>query len=590
MRFLAFLLVYFSALSGAWAQTHQFLPVDEALRLSHYSEPGELVVDWLIEPGHYMYQEATQITLDEGQEATLGTPKMPNHVVEKYDEFFDETLLVYYDYLTLRLPVESSGPVTFSVRYQGCAEAGLCYPPQTRTVTFDPSGTVNPLPERPQTSAAALPTDLTGSGLATWLSEGSVVLAIGLFFLLGLGLTFTPCVLPMLPIMSALVMGEQRPSTPRAAVIAVTYVIAMALTYALAGLLVASLGAAGNVQAAMQTPWVVTLFAALFALLALAMFGLFNMQLPAGIATAIQGVQNRIQRGHLASVAAVGSLSALVVSPCVSAPLAGALIYISATGDMALGFFALLALGLGMGVPLILVAVGGAKFLPRTGPWMNQVKNFFGVLLLGVSVWLLSRWISPVLTLALWGFLALGYAISLGVFAALRAPVHPVRQFLGVVILVYGVAALWGALGGATDPLRPVARTLMAGGTEAVQEQQNPFYRVQDVAELRTQLRDAANSNQPVMLDFYADWCVSCKVMKRTIFTQEDVQGLLSGYRWVQIDVTDNTRDQQALLDEYGLFGPPAVLFFTPSGQWLNALTIQGEVTKPQFLRHIEAL
>lgn len=589
MRFIAVLLVYVSSLSGAWAQNHQFLPVDEALRLSHYSEPGQLVVDWLIEPGHYMYRDATRITLDDGQRATLGTPGMPNHVVEKYDEFFDETLFVYYDYLTLTLPVDASTPVTFSVRYQGCAEAGLCYPPQTRTVTYDPAGTVNSI-SAPVASGSALPVNLTGSGLATWLSEGSVLLAIGLFFLLGIGLTFTPCVLPMLPIMSALVMGEQRPSTARAAVIAVTYVVAMALTYALAGLLVASLGAAGNVQAAMQTPWVVTLFAGLFALLALAMFGLFNIQLPSGAATAIQGIQNRIQRGHLASVAAVGSLSALVVSPCVSAPLAGALIYISATGNLALGFFALLALGLGMGVPLILVAVGGAKYLPRTGPWMNHVKNFFGVLLLGVAIWLLSRWISPVVALALWGLLALGYAISLGVFTALRAPLHPARQFISVVILIYGVAAVWGALGGASDPFRPVARSLAAGGSNTPQEQPNPFYRVQDTAELRTQLRDAALINQPVMLDFYADWCISCKVMKRTIFSQDDVQGMLSGYRWLQIDVTENTREQQALLDEYNLFGPPAVLFFAPSGEWNTTLTIQGEVTKPQFLRHIETL
>lgn len=566
------------------AQTHTFLPVDEALRLSHYSDQGVLVVDWVIEPEHYMYKERTRIELDPGQSAQLGTIELANHYIAKYDEFFDETLNVYYDYLTLKVPVVADQPVTFTVHYQGCAEAGLCYPPQARTVTFDPAGFAG---SAAATAAnRALPNDYTGGGLATFLTQGSLLLSIGLFFALGVGLVFTPCVLPMVPIMSALVMGENRPSTGRAVVIAVTYVVAMALTYAVAGLVAASLGAAGNIQAMMQTPWVLTVFALVFALLALAMFGLFSLQMPAAVTQAVTGVQNRIQRGHLTSVAAIGSLSALVVSPCVSAPLAGALIYISATGDMALGFFALFALGLGMGLPLILVAVGGARWLPRSGPWMVQVKNFFGVLLLGVSIWLLSRWLDPVLSLALWGLLALGYAIALGVFDAVRIPVHRLRQGLGLVLLIYGVAALWGALGGATNPLQPVARST-ASGAAAVAEEDNPFYRVGDVAELRTQLAQAATSGQPVMLDFYADWCISCKVMKRTIFSQPDVQALLTEYRWLQIDVTRNDREQQALLNEFGLFGPPAILFFDPEGDWKTELTVQGEVTKAQFLRHL---
>ncbi|MFY0663328.1 MAG: protein-disulfide reductase DsbD [Natronospirillum sp.] len=583
------LLVLWLSIGTVHAQTHTFLPVDEALRLSHYSDQGELVVDWVIEPEHYMYKERTRIEINPGQSAQVGDMQLPNHHVAKYDEFFDETLNVYHDYLTLTLPVVADGPVSFTVHYQGCAEAGLCYPPQARTVTFDPAGSgagAAALGSNSARAAGGLPDNYTGSGLAGFLTQGSLLLSIGLFFALGVGLVFTPCVLPMVPIMSALVMGENRPTTKRALAIAVTYVVAMALTYALAGLVAASLGAAGNIQAAMQTPWLLTVFALIFALLALAMFGVFSMQLPSGISQAITGLQNRIQRGHLASIAAIGSLSALVVSPCVSAPLAGALIYISATGDMALGFFALFALGIGMGMPLILVAVGGARWLPRSGPWMIQVKNFFGVLLLGIAIWLLSRWLNPVLTLALWGLLAVGYAVALGVFDAFRQPVHRLRQVVGVLMLLYGVAALWGALGGATNPLQPVAR---AGGISdaARQDDVNPFYRVNDVAELRLQLQQAADSGQPVMLDFYADWCISCKVMKRTIFSQDDVQTMMNDYRWLQIDVTRNDRAQQALLNEYGLFGPPAILFFDQSGQWDRGLTVQGEVSKAQFLRHM---
>lgn len=588
-------LALFSALP---ASSQDFLPVDEALQMSFHSDGDELVVDWFIQPEHYMYREMTGISLapdvDEEILSSYGDMQISNHDVELYDPTFDEVLPVFYEYLTLRLPVDAEGPVDFQVRYQGCAEAGLCYPPQTRTVTFDPANQITGGTDSSNGAVAGSfsaggsggstlsgPANLTGGGLAEFLAGGSMWLAVGLFFLLGIGLVFTPCVLPMIPIMSALVLGENRPSTPRALVIALTYVGAMALTYAIAGVVAASLGAAGNIQAALQQPWVLTLFALLFAGLGLAMFGLVNLQTPGPVAQFVTNLQNRIQHGGLPSVAGIGSLSALVVSPCVTAPLAGGLIYISTTGNAVLGFSALFALGLGMGVPLILVAVGGARWLPKTGPWMQQIKVLFGVLLIGVAIWLVTRWLDPVLSLGLWGLLAVGYAVWLGALDKFSESAGMLRKAVSVVLLVYGVAALWGMLSGGTDPLRPIPQ---ASGNGSAVTAEAPFYRFDSVEELYAQLAQAADAGEPVMLDFYADWCVSCRVMERRIFEQSDVQAGLSDYRWLQIDVTRFDEGHKQLMDEHGLFGPPAILFYQPDGTQDSSRTVQGEVSKRQFM------
>lgn len=578
---------------------NEFLPVHEAMPMTYHSDGDELVVDWLIEDEHYMYRDVTDISLAPDQEEpdSVGEFRLSNHDVERYDPTFDEVMPVFYEYQTLRLPVQADGPVDFVVRYQGCAEAGLCYPPQTQTVTFDPANEITgehvvmsgpggaaPTPTAGGGSGSALSgvSGLTSGGLAEFLSGGSLWLSIGLFFLLGIGLVFTPCVLPMIPIMSALVLGDNRPSTPRALVIASVYVVAMALTYALAGVIAASLGAAGNIQATLQTPWVLTVFAALFGLLALAMFGVFNLQTPGPLNNAVIALQNRIQGGGLFSVAGIGSLSALVVSPCITAPLASALIYISATGDAAMGFGTLFALGLGMGVPLILVAVGGARWLPRTGVWMQQVKVLFGVMLLAVAIWLLSRWLDPSLSLALWGVLAVGYAVSLNALTRKSGVAVRARQALSVLLLVYGVAAFWGSLSGGTDPLRPIPQ--MAGEAERAPA---PFHQVTEVSDLRAQMAQAAEAGEPVMLDLYADWCVSCRVMERRIFEQADVQAALSDHRWLQLDITAFDESHQALLDEYGSFGPPTILFHRSDGTWDQGRTLIGEVSKSAFLRHL---
>ena len=618
---LSTLLMVIALLGSATVWATEFLPVDEAMPMTFHSDGNELVVDWVIEPEHYMYREMTALRMADGTPIdaveSVGELVLSNHHVDRYDETFDEVMPVFYEYQTLRVTVDSAEPVSFMVTYQGCAEAGLCYPPQTHEVTWDPAGEITGGTEPANGSQGGIassgwfgfsgsgsangsaagsgaPTGasggpaalslgmLTSGGLAEWLGSASLLFSVGLFFLLGVGLVFTPCVLPMIPIMSALVLGENRPSTPRALLIAVVYVLAMALTYAVAGVVAASLGAAGNIQAALQTPWVLTLFAVLFALLALAMFGLFNLQTPGPLNNLVINLQNRIQGGGLGSVAGIGSLSALVVSPCITAPLAGALLYISATGDAVLGFASLLALGLGMGTPLILVAVGGARWLPSSGPWMQQVKVLFGVMLLAVSIWLLSRWLDPTLSLALWGLLAVAYAVWLGALNWVSEPGSKPRKFASVLVLVYGVAALWGSFSGGVDPLRPIPQE---GGAQETQPA--PFMQMTDISELEAQLAQAAAAGEPVMLDLYADWCVSCKVMERRIFQQVDVQESLSDHRWLQLDITAFDASHQALLDSYGVFGPPSILFHNADGEWNRQRSIVGEVSKSAFMRHL---
>lgn len=572
-------------ISTITAQT--FLPVDQALRLSFYSDGDTLVIDWEIEPEHYMYREMTSIRLAPStpESVQLGELSLSNHDIELFDPTFEQVMPVFYDFLNARIQIHSSEPVALHVTYQGCAEAGLCYPPQTRLVTFDPEGVITGSGVTLAWDGASL--NNPSQAATSWFSAGGLTerllmdqkgFTIALFFVLGLGLVFTPCVLPMIPIMSTLVMGEPRPSQGRALSVALAYVTAMALTYASAGVLAASLGAAGNLQAILQQPWLLSAFAVLFVLLGFAMLGVFNLQTPSVFTQSIYRIQDRIRQGSLGAAATIGSLSALVVSPCVTAPLAGALLYVSVTGDLVTGFSALLALGFGMGTPLLLVAVGGARWLPKTGPWMNEVKILFAVVLWGVAIWLVSRWLPAPLSLALWGLLALGYASwLLGIWQRPWERPGALTLAIAMGLISYSFLAGWGVSQGHQNALRPWEAPL----PEA------PFIKVSTLDQLQSEQRLAAALGQPLMLDFSAQWCISCQIMERRIFAQPDVQSALANYRWVQLDVTAFTPEHQALFDQFQLIGPPAVLFFDNNGQQQPHRTIYGEVNKRQFMERV---
>ncbi|MCK7544233.1 protein-disulfide reductase DsbD [Marinobacter bryozoorum] len=578
-----------------------FLPVDEALPFSSTTTDRGVLLKWDTAPEHYLYKERIEVTaVTEG--VTVSDPEFSLAGVETEDPYFG-TVNVFYEpveaKIDLALP-EGTREATLQVTYQGCAEAGLCYPPQTREVLYYASGTneaAGTAPIRagnsgsPTTAPGAESTaDLqSASGLAGFLSEQSLAIIALVFLALGLGLTFTPCVLPMVPIISTLVSSHNTRSSGQALVLAFSYVLGMALTYAAAGVITGMLGASFNLQAHLQSPWILGTFAALFAVFALAMFNVFDLQLPQGIQNRLNQASQNLSGGRVASVFGIGALSALVVSPCVSAPLAGSLLYISTTQDAVVGGVALFALGLGMGVPLILVAVGGRKLLPRTGAWMNVVKAFYGIMLLAVAIWLLERMVPAWLALTLWGVLAAITGVQLGAFDQARAGWQRTWKGAGLVLFAWGIALLAGALSGASDPLRPLAPFIAANGTGAdtASAAHAPFERMEEPESIRDRLAQAGDRGQPVILDFYADWCISCKVMEREVFSQAEVITAMEPYTLLQIDMTDNTPEQQALLDELGLFGPPAILFYDPSGTEAQHLRVLGEMDRTAFLDHL---
>lgn len=543
-----------------------FLPVREAFKLSLVSSDAKAVtLRFVATEGYYLYRHRLNFKV-EPADLQLGTPELPPGK-PKHDEFFGDTE-VYYGVLDVRLPLDNPNnrPLRLQVGYQGCADKGLCYPPETEFIEIGDMPATNG-----QTPALAM----------DWKE-------LALFFLGGLALTFTPCVLPMLPILSGVVLRGQLGGM-RSLSLSLAYVVPMALCFAVLGTLMGLFGAGLNLQARLQSPWVLVPFAAFFAVFALAMFGLFELRLPRAISEPLDRLAGKTHGGSHLNAALLGILSSLLVSPCVSAPLAGALLYISASGDAFGGGLKLLALGLGMGTPLVLFAVGGGALLPKTGTWMVSVRNAFGVLLLGVSVWLLERVLPGSLSLALWGLLAGGVAVFLGALEfGPKTHRQKLGQVAGLALLVYALAAWIGALQGATDPLKPLGQ-LQAGNVSTSNAKSDAWQTLTSPAELDAALAQAKAAGQPLLLDWYADWCISCKVIEREVFGNADVGSKLADWRLVRFDITESNAAQRALLDRYKLFGPPAIQLFAGNGNELQDLRVVGEIDAPAFAARLES-
>jgi thiol:disulfide interchange protein DsbD len=496
--------------------------------------------------------------------------------------------------------------VNLVAKYQGCAERGICYPPQVTKVRLDLPAAVA-LTALPATAAKRQSESLTPAPgaqspaaapvseqdqIAQVIAGGNLWLILPAFFGFGLLLAFTPCVFPMVPILSGIIAGQGANITTRKAfVLSLVYVLAMALTYTIAGVLAGVFGA--NLQAAFQDPWILSLFALVFVALALSMFGFYELQLPSSLQSRLAELSNRQEGGTLAGVAIMGFLSALIVGPCVAPPLFGALIYISQTGDAVLGGVALFALSLGMGAPLIAIGTSAGKLLPRAGAWMDTVKAVFGVLLLAVGILLLERILPAAVSMLLWGLLMICSAVYMGALSQLPAGSGgwpKLWKGLGLFLLIYGALMLVGAAAGGKDTIQPL-RGLAAGGAGGAAQEHAAFKRIKTVADLDRELAAASALGQPVMLDFYADWCVACKELERYTFSDPAVIAEMERFVLLQADVTDNDAEDQALMQgRFGIPGPPAILFFDTQGQEQRGYRVVGFKPADEFAAHLRGI
>ncbi|SOY89795.1 protein-disulfide reductase DsbD [Cupriavidus taiwanensis] len=590
------------------ATEDDFLPPEQAFRFAA-SQPDDKTIEvrFDVAPGYYMYRERFSFAAQPAG-VKLGAPAYPQGKV-KFDETFGKEMETYRDSVVIRIPVEAApadGKWTLTVTSQGCADKGLCYPPMESVHKVGGSALADlfgkrgrsdaPAAERaPAPAAPAMPGAATtlraddSDRIAGALASRNLGLIAALFFGLGLLLTFTPCVLPMVPILSSIVVGEHV-TRSRALLVSLAYVLGMAVVYTAVGVAAGLLGE--GLSAALQKPWVLGAFAALMVALALSMFGLYELQLPQRWQTRLAESSNRRQGGQIAGAAAMGAISALIVGPCVTAPLAGALAYIAQSRDAVTGGAALFAMALGMGVPLVLVGVGAGNLLPRAGRWMEVTKRFFGFLLLGVALWMLGPVLPAWATMLLLAALLLVAAVFLGAFDGLGPdPRNLVRvgKGVGVLFAIAAAIVLIGVASGGRDPLQPlshlsVARTVgeNAGGAQTVR-----FERVRSVAELEARVAQAAAAGKPVLLDFYADWCVSCKEMERMTFVDPRVRARLSEIVLLQADVTANNADDKALLKRFGLFGPPGIILFGPDGRE-RPVRVIGYQSANRFLESLE--
>ncbi len=566
-----------NALAAETAGSPEFLDPDVAFRLEATPEgPDQVRLRWVIADRYYLYRDRIKVKTDTPG-VVLGKTDFPPGIL-KNDEYFGEQV-IYHGELSARVPLSRAAggaqPLALAVTYQGCAEAGLCYPPITKTFDLQlPASSAGG-------SAVAAAGDGAGGyvsrqdGLASLIVHGSVFAMLAVFFGSGLLLAFTPCVLPMVPILSRLIAGQGPNVTPRRAfALSLTYVLGMAITYTAAG---AAAAAAGQqVQALFQKPWVIVLFALLFVAMALSMFGLYTVQVPAALQTRLSGTSNQQKAGTFGGVAAMGALSALIVTTCVGPALVAALVVIGQSGNVARGAGALFAMSLGMGTPLLVIGTSAGALLPKAGAWMDGIKRLFGVLMLAMAAWMLARILPARATLLAFAVPAVLGAWVLWQFTARPSTGRWVTRAAGVAAGLYGALLLYGTAAGASDPLRP-----WASGVHA--EESLPFHSIRSVAELDREVQGAAAAGRSVMLDFYADWCVSCKEMERYTFTDSQVKQSLASARLLRADVTANNADDQALLKRFGIFGPPTIAFYGPDGMERPQYRVVGYMKAAEF-------
>jgi thiol:disulfide interchange protein DsbD len=572
-----------------------FLAPDEAFGLDVIARDAHtLQANFSVTPSYYLYRD--KITFSSKDSAIRVTAvNLPKGEI-KHDPNFGDTEVFHQSFqalVTLDRSNDVVNDVTLNAVYQGCSEEGLCYPPITKVLHVNlPSAATGQLAPPMLTEAAPPPSQAPmseGSQIARLFKGGNFWLIVSFFFGAGLLLALTPCVFPMIPILSGIIVGRGHKITHmHAFILSLAYVLGMAITYAAAGV---AAGYSGNlISNALQTPWVLGSFAAVFVLLSLSMFGLYELQLPTALQSKLSETSNRLHGGHLGGVFVMGALSAIIMGPCVAAPLAGALLYIGQTHDAVLGGVALFVMALGMGAPLLLIGTSAGVLLPKAGAWMESVKQFFGVMLLALAIWIIQPLLPISVQMLLWAALLIFSAIYLKALDALphnSSGWHKLLKGIGLFALLLGVAYLIGGLSGARDILRPLGSI---GRAEAETSTTLQFYRVKDIADLDQRIAQAQGRGQLVMLDFYADWCISCKEMERFTFSDDSVRAKLKTVLLLQADVTANSEADQALLKRYGLFGPPGILFFGKQGPELVDFRVTGYQNASQFLKTLQGV
>ena len=596
---LLFFLILMDACLPLTGYSEGFLEAGKAFTVKAVLEQdGNITLDLTIAKGYKLYRDRIRASVVDGK-ATISEPLLPRGITYK-DPTTGEKLEIYHGRVAATLPVKKAeGPFRLKIEYQGCADEGLCYPPAEKVFSVTPGRTGElPLASLPANLESGKSTGLTvGSPSGTpaadtavtydelslarsTLAGGSLWKIAMVFLIFGLLLSFTPCVLPMLPILSSIIVGEGEAGRGRTFLLAVSYSIGMAMVYTMMGV---AAGLAGEGFAgALQKPWVLLLFSLMLVAFSLSMFDVYQLQLPVSLQNRLVKRSGKLGGGRFLGVFLMGAVSALIVGPCVAAPLAGTLVYISQTRNVVVGGLALFSMATGMSVPLLLLGMSAGRILPKAGPWMNGVKHLFGILLIGVAIWMVTPVLESRAILVAWGLLAILAAVYTGMFRSgsgkRRLQVISIRA-IGVFMLLVGAVEIFGAISGADDPLAPLS-VFRRGGEERIS-----FRRIGTIEELDRELR---NTDRPVMLDFYADWCVTCKELEQNTFSDPRVMAKLSGMRLLQVDVTGNTAQDRALMKRYGIFGPPAIVFFDRSGKEAEGSRIVGFVDAAEFLKQLE--
>ncbi len=575
------------------------LDPDQAFQLKTWSENGRVFAEWKIADGHYMYRDKTKILSADSAAITTS-----NFVIDKgefkQDEFFGD-IYVFHNQAKASIAIDNAQDgiknASFKVKYQGCSEiSGICYPPITKTITLD----VSPISD--VAASTILDTNATDNAattstapiseqdqIADLLKNGSVWISLLTLFGIGLLLAFTPCVFPMIPILSSIIVGQGKEiSTGRGFSLSVAYVLGMASINTAAGVAAALTGESLAVM--LQTPWILASFAGVFVLLSLAMFGFYELQMPAFIQNKLTSVSNSQKSGSLSGALVMGLLSAVIVGPCVAAPMFGVLLFISQTGDPYFGGLALFALSLGMGAPLIAIGTSAGKLLPKAGAWMDTVKAIFGISLLAVAIWMIRSIVSDQVVMILTATLLIIPAIYMGALDGLKAEATGWTRFWkanGLIMLIYGIILLVGAAAGGSNIMTPLKGVMGGGGATAITETHLQFKKIKGVDGLNKALAEAKAQNKTVMLDFYADWCISCKEMESLTFTDAAVQSALSNTVLLKADVTANDEQDKALYKHFKIIGPPAIIFYNAQGEELKAHKVVGYMPAEKFAAHV---